>query len=90
MTYPSIPAGHLYEMATVLKKNGKQYVSTVNMKTHKGQLVDLTGTYKPARDNTHEVTADLDLDGVKPIKVGNGSMAVSVSLSLYKAGLFWD
>ncbi|KAL8584622.1 hypothetical protein ACOMHN_002351 [Nucella lapillus] len=61
--------GHKYEVGSGLKKKGKQLVHSLNMKTHEGPLLTLTSTYKPSKDDTHELTSNLNLQGYTPIKM---------------------
>ena len=61
--------GHSYEVDSSVKKSGRTYVNTVNMKTHNGPLMAVTSTYKASMGNTHDVTSDIRLEGYKPIKV---------------------
>jgi len=64
-----VSTGHSYEVDSSLKKNGKQYTHTVNVKTHNGHLLTATSTYRTSKGNTHDVTSDIQLDGYKPVKV---------------------
>ncbi|XP_070194611.1 uncharacterized protein [Littorina saxatilis] len=61
--------GYSYEIDSSVKKSGKQYVHTVNTKTHNGPYMALISTYKSSKDDTHDVTADLRLKDFSPIKM---------------------
>ena len=62
-------SGHSYEVDSSLKRSGKQYTHTVNMKTHNGHVLTATSTYRASKGNTHDVTSNIELDGFKPVKV---------------------